>query len=98
MSNFETKDETASIVPNLTAEEGLRYMKQEFERVQEMLDGAEDCKWVYLALAELSMMYHGQCQEWPADVEVGVLVDKLHSLDPLRAGRWDDMKISLQQS
>ena len=32
----------------------MRYLEQEIESVKEMLDGAEDCKYIYQALLEYS--------------------------------------------
>ena len=97
MSNLDPKYVHASMVPGLTTEERLRYLGQEIDRVQEMLDGAEDCKWVYLALIDLSTLYHNQRQKWPAQVDLWRMIDKIQLLDPLRAGRWADLKNNLQR-
>ena len=71
---------------------------QEIERVQEMLEDAPDCKWIYQSLIGLSTLYRSQTGKWPQlIIPIGDLVDKLVSLDPLRAGKWGDLKKDLDK-
>jgi geranylgeranyl transferase type-2 subunit alpha len=74
------------------------YLGQELESIKEMLDGAEDCKYIYQALLEYSKRYI----ELGADDTVitkeamaGWLAE-LRKLDPLREGRWRDMETSME--
>jgi geranylgeranyl transferase type-2 subunit alpha len=91
----------ATITPNFTDEERIAFVIRQLADLQEMLEGAEDNKWIYNALIEytmaLSQMEERQllpdekrdCTSW--------LVE-LRKLDPLRRGRWDDLEISLTSS
>ena len=98
MSTFDPRYAADSMVPDLTAAEKFAYVVQEFDRVQDMLDGAEDCKWIYQSLTDLSVLHKRLTTEWPVQVEViRNWVDKLLRLDPLRAGRWSDLKSFLEQ-
>lgn len=81
------------MVPDLTEEERTKYLSQEMEKVREMLDGAEDCKWVYQSLIHLEFLFRNLTQRLYASVEaVRVWVDKLLELDPLRRGRWEELR------
>jgi geranylgeranyl transferase type-2 subunit alpha len=76
----------------------LAYLEQELESIKEMLDGAEDCKYIYQALLEYSGRY--------LDVDAGnktvttkemtAWLTELRKLDPLREGRWRDMEVKMQ--
>ena len=93
MCTFDSKSATGSMVPALTATERSAYIREEILKVREMLDGAEDCKWIYQSLIHLSHLYreHGNdCFEEADHVEQ--YVNELVKLDPLRAGRWKDLK------
>lgn len=96
MCTFDPKYASVSMAPALTTEERSTYLIQELERVLEMLDGAEDCKWIYQSLIYLSMLYRNSNQSWPTESS-GILdwVNELTKLDPLRAGRWNDLKNKL---
>lgn len=80
------------MVPNLSMEERLHYLSQEIDRIQEMLEGTEDCKWVYQSLINLSFLYRNETNQWPEHVGFESCVDKLIELDPLRRRRWVDMR------
>lgn len=96
MSTFDPRYAGDSIAPDLTADERVKYVAQEFDRVQEMLDGAEDCKWIYQSLIQLSILYKSLTTKWPLKASsVQTWIDELLRLDPLRAGRWNDLKASL---
>ncbi|CAD6583084.1 MAG: Rab geranylgeranyltransferase [Alectoria sarmentosa] len=58
MCTFDPKYAAESMVPDLTASERLMYVRDEIVKVQAMLDGAEDCKWIYQSLISLSILYH----------------------------------------
>lgn len=85
------------MVPDLTTDERSKYIAQEFDRVHEMLDGAEDCKWIYQSLIHLSKLHKSFTAEWPAKADlVRQWIDELLRLDPLRAGRWNDLNSDLE--
>ena len=88
-----------SITPELSVEERLQYLSKEVENLVEMLDGAEDCKWIYQRLIEMCIMHWDQAGSWIEGVEktkVLQWVEELKKLDPLRLGRWKDLEISLR--
>lgn len=89
---------TAFLEP-VTDGERVRYLEQEIESVKEMLDGAEDCKYIYQALLE----YSRRRLELGGDVDVedtrkamAGWLEELRKLDPLREGRWRDMERSMK--
>lgn len=70
-------------------------MHAEIGRLQELLEDADDCKWIYQRLVELSVEVRVLAGAWPPDVaDAGTRewLDKLEALDPLRAGRWRDLR------
>jgi len=71
------------------------YLEQELESIKEMLDGAEDCKYIYQALLEYSKR-HIEMGEDDAEEdtrqEMAGWLTELKKLDPLRQGRWQDME------
>ncbi|KAK5136875.1 hypothetical protein LTR08_001797 [Meristemomyces frigidus] len=86
--------QTVAILQPCTTEDRVRYLEQETESVKEMLDGAEDCKYIYQALLEYSGM-HLEIN----DVEAVSTMEErkgwlgeLRKIDPLREGRWRDLE------
>ena len=95
----EQRYSSQSIAPALTVEEKLRYLQAEIENLIDMLDGADNCKWIYQRLVELCIMYREQSDSWGEGVDVKRIlawVDQLKNLDPLRLGRWRDMESMLR--
>ena len=85
------------MAPGLSPEERLEYLSTEMDKIIEMLDGAEDCKWIYQSLIHLSMLYKASKGSLPS--QAGQLLEwvgTLKELDPLRAGRWNDISTQLQ--
>ena len=88
-----------TITPNFTMEERAEYITRQLVNLRDILDGAEDCKWVYNALLEytIALCEIGErqpredekedCRSWLAE---------LRKLDPFRVGRWDDLNTFLQ--
>ncbi|EEH08191.1 prenyltransferase alpha subunit repeat protein [Histoplasma capsulatum G186AR] len=50
MCTFDPALASGTMAPNLTDIERLEYLENEVEAITEMLDGEEDCKWIYQAL------------------------------------------------
>lgn len=93
MCTFDPEYAPRSMAPALTTEERSKYLLQEIERILEMLDGAEDCKYIYQSLIYLSMLYKDLNGFWPEkSSDVGKWIKELGKVDPLRAGRWADFK------
>ena len=93
MCTFDPKYATESMVPELTGAERTTYVRKEIMKVREMLDGAEDCKWIYQSLIHLSLLYRELGSDWVEEAShVDEYIDELTKLDPLRLGRWNDLK------
>ena len=86
------------ILDPCTNKERLEYLEQELESVKEMLDGAEDCKYIYQALLE----YSGRYLEIEAGnkkvttMEMKTWLEEVKKLDPLREGRWHGLEQTLK--
>ncbi|KAK4555520.1 Rab geranylgeranyltransferase [Recurvomyces mirabilis] len=86
------------ILDPCTNAERLHYLEQEIENVKDMLDGAEDCKYIYQSLLEMSQRY--------LEVEAGnkavtsqemvAWLSELRKIDPLREGRWKDLEAKMK--
>ncbi|KAF2147166.1 uncharacterized protein K452DRAFT_330663, partial [Aplosporella prunicola CBS 121167] len=77
---------SGSSLPEETCEEQL-------ESIKDMMDGAEDCKWIYQALlyCALALKAVNPDSTSVSDNEMTVWLAELRKLDPLRSGRWDDL-------
>lgn len=96
MCTFDPRYASQSLAPNLSNIERVEYLSKEIEKVIEMLDGAEDCKWIYQELINMTLLKKrlgGTGSEQDADV--GTWLGELEKLDPLRARRWKDMRRDL---
>ena len=90
----------ATITPNFTDTDRSNAVTQQLATLTDMLDGAEDCKWIYSALIEYTLALSRiqgrtprpneleNCERWLAE---------LRSLDPLRSGRWDSLAKTLRK-
>lgn len=85
------------MAPNLSSSDRLQYIRNEIEEIQEMLDGAEDCKYIYQALIECTLLaskVEGSLSSEDRDQILGWL-SELKKLDPLRRERWLDFEKTL---
>ena len=81
------------MVPELTGAEKTAYVRKEMTKIREMLDGAEDCKWIYQSLIDLSFLYRELGNEWSEGASRDdEYIGELTKLDHLRSGRWNDLK------
>ncbi|KAI4281606.1 MAG: hypothetical protein L6R35_005609 [Caloplaca aegaea] len=93
ISNFEPSASKDSILPDLSVEDKLSYIHTQITDLQDMLEGAETCKWIYQRLLDLALMSRALNSDWPipsSDVESWIT--NLAELDPLRKGRWNDLR------
>ena len=98
MESFAIKNAAISIAPDLTIQERLEYLTREIDEIKEMLELADDTKWIYQSLIDLSILYKDLAGQWPSSIDdVREWVDKLMELDPLRKGRWMELKGSLSE-
>jgi geranylgeranyl transferase type-2 subunit alpha len=82
-----------------------KYLEAEGENLREMLDGAEDCKYIYQALLENGRRLNGLVaggdkddavlKEKTIKQEMRTWLAELKKLDPLRSGRWEDLERKL---
>ena len=89
----------STITPNFTTKERTEYIIRQLVNLRDILDGAEDCKWVYNALLEYTMALCEIEERQPRDDEkedCRSWLAELRKLDPFRAGRWDDLDNSLR--
>ena len=97
MSTFDPKYAEETMVPGLTRAERTAYVGKEIKKIREMLDGAEDCKWIYQSLVHLNILHRSICEDWFEEASrVDEYIDQLTKLDPLRSGRWNDLKGSIK--
>ena len=85
------------MAPNLSPPERLNYVRQEIEEIQDMLDGAEDCKYIYQALIDCTLLASKIEGTMSSGDQQKVLswISELKKIDPLRRGRWLDFERSL---
>ena len=97
MSSFDPETAAQSMAPELSNDDRLSYVKAEQEFIEDLLEDAEDSKWVYQALMECALieakLTGGQSPEARAKIQAWLI--KLKELDPLRSGRWADAEQSL---
>ena len=89
--------DSSLIAKDLSELDRCRYYEQEIERIKEMLEDFDDCKWIYQALVqyccELVKFRHGPNES--LDDGLPHWIAELRRLDPMRTGRWDDLQNSL---
>ena len=96
MCAFDPRYASQSILPNLSTEERVQYLSEEIEKVNEMLDDAEERKWIYQELVNMTLLKTRLEGTRPGqNAKVGEWLDELKKLDPLRAGRWQDLRQAL---
>ncbi|KAL4891956.1 prenyltransferase alpha subunit repeat protein [Aspergillus ambiguus] len=99
MCTFDPATSEQTMAPNLSNSERIDYLRKEIEEIQDMLDGAEDCKYIYQALIECTLLLSKVEGRLGSGDQEKVLswLSELKKLDPLRQGRWLDFERSLRQ-
>jgi len=98
MCSFDPTLASKTMAPSLEDKERVMYLRRELERISDMLDGAEDCKWIYQSLIHLTMLVsriEGDLSP-AAKQNLSEWLSELKILDPLRKGRWIDLEESLK--
>ncbi|KAJ5344847.1 hypothetical protein N7452_002851 [Penicillium brevicompactum] len=97
MSVFDPKMAERTMAPRLSSSERLEYIRSEIEEIQEMLDGAEDCKYIYQALIEYTLLASRVGDGLSSEDREQILswLSELKTLDPLRRERWLDLEKTL---
>ncbi|TID24412.1 protein prenylyltransferase [Venturia nashicola] len=85
------------IVLDSTLSDRLQYYEQELERITEITEDFDDCKWVYEALLQYSIDYSKlKGSSSSNQKEIQSWLDTLQRLDPMRSGRWRELENSLK--
>lgn len=97
MCTFDPALSVQAIAPNLTDSERLDYIRREKEAIEDMLDGAEGCKWIYQGLIDCTLLQTKieRSLSRNAKQDVTRWLHELIKLDPNRRGRWLDFEKSL---
>ena len=97
MCVFDPSVAARTMAPNLSVSDRLQYLRHQIKNIEEILDGAEDCKYVYQALVDCTLLISkltGNLSPKDRDQILGWL-SKLKQLDPLRQRRWQDFERTL---
>ncbi|GFF37302.1 hypothetical protein IFM46972_05172 [Aspergillus udagawae] len=97
MCAFDPSLSDQTMAPNLSNDERLEYLRKEIDEIQDMLDGAEDCKYIYQALIDCALLARKVGGTMSSADKENILswLSELKKLDPLRCGRWLDFEKSL---
>lgn len=85
------------MAPQLSKTERLEYVQKEREFIEDLLEDAEDSKWIYQALVECAVIESKLTGSLSDEVKQNIRnwLEKLKDLDPLRSGRWTDLSQQL---
>lgn len=100
MCTFDPSMSSQTMAPNLSDSERLAYLREEIDAIQDMLDGADDCKYIYQALMDCTLLVakvSGSLSSEDRDKVLGWLTE-IKKLDPLRQGRWEDFERGLNNN
>ncbi|KAJ5102614.1 hypothetical protein N7532_003143 [Penicillium argentinense] len=94
MCVFDPSVAPRTMAPNLGTSERLQYLRDEIAAIEEMLDGAEDCKYIYQSLIECTLLVSKVAGHMAAEDRTQILswLSELKQLDPLRQQRWLDFE------
>ena len=98
LSLAERADRSA-IAPHLTAEQRKSYIDREIDDIKDLLEDYDDIKWIYEALIEYSVAISqltGESLDQSQQQDVALWLKKLVKLDPMRNGRWNDLRKELR--
>ncbi|KAI1631982.1 hypothetical protein F4809DRAFT_126734 [Biscogniauxia mediterranea] len=98
------RSKESTIVPGLTIEERIPYIEREIEDIKDLLEDYDDIKWIYEALLEYTLALGQLRQASQSTIGGGKQQDdglqtwlsKLRKLDPMQAGRWNDVERELK--
>lgn len=97
MCVFDPDRASETLAPHLSESDRLRYICNEIDFIEELLEETDDCKWIYQALMDCKLLLvkvRGSMSEQDREKVKGCL-DKLQKLDQLRKGRWIDLQQKL---
>ncbi|KAF2748993.1 geranylgeranyl transferas-like protein type II alpha subunit [Sporormia fimetaria CBS 119925] len=85
------------IALDLTNHDRQKYYEHEMEYINEILEDETDCKWIYEGLLDLAASYlevDGGTKAFTTR-DMRSWLEQLERLDPLRCGRWRDLRQKL---
>ena len=88
---------SSTIVQDLTDQERLHYFETQLDTLKDILDVFGDCKYLFQSL----LTYAAQYQKLQPDTDrvtasdMTSWLEELEKLDPLRRGRWQDLRTTL---
>ena len=96
MCTFDPELAAETMAPSIAPKERLKYVSDEIDIILEILEGDQDCKWVYQSLIQLSLLHKRLSGSWPSQASDRKLwMANLQKLDPLRKGRWTEVAQTL---
>ncbi|KAI7687752.1 protein prenylyltransferase [Hortaea werneckii] len=99
MSTLDAENaQSAAILEPCTNADRLEYLEQELDSIRDMLDGAEDCKYIYQALLEYARRYLevDAGNQTVTTAEMTGWLAELRKIDPMREGRWKDLEAKME--
>ncbi|KAF2762080.1 geranylgeranyl transferase type-2 subunit alpha [Pseudovirgaria hyperparasitica] len=87
-------DASEKIATELSNRDRVARLEAEIEAIREIEDDTKDCKWLYQSLLKYSaiLLDVEAAQKAVTNEDLSVWMLQLETLDPLRAGRWTDLK------
>ncbi|KAL1958141.1 hypothetical protein VTO42DRAFT_4996 [Malbranchea cinnamomea] len=97
MCTFDPTRAAESMAPNLKDAQRIEYLTREIDAIKEILEEEGDCKWIYQALIECTMLVSKLDGPLSDGVkhDISSWLSQLKRLDPLRMGRWEDLQKSI---
>lgn len=95
----ELVDEEHSCYGTFSRDEREGYLLARRKVLDEMLqDYGDDCKWIYQALIDVALKSRRVDKDSTicTQAELSPWLDRLQAIDPLRQGRWDDLRSRLE--
>lgn len=100
MCTFDPNRAPHSMAPNLTNSERLAYVRREIENIKDILEEVDDCRWIYQALIDCTLLA-GKLEGFvPNDSKRDIIqwLAQLEKLDPLRRNRWIALHQTLEKT
>ncbi|TQS37953.1 hypothetical protein Golomagni_01554 [Golovinomyces magnicellulatus] len=90
-----TEPGCCQVVLDFTVDDRCGYVRKQLDVLKEMLDGAEDCKWIYNAAIDYTFTLCSlEKRPFQPEERLDCLMwlNELKKLDPYRIGRWSDLE------
>ncbi|KAI1134275.1 protein prenylyltransferase [Hypoxylon sp. FL0543] len=94
VSQIISHSDDSAIAPALTIAERVAYLRKEIDWIKDLLEDYTDTKWIYEALLEYTIALKSLARHGSEHVQIedpSKWLAKVRALDPMRAGRWNDV-------